>query len=283
MPKQRLIQEIVNDNTAEVESLSGGDMNAVYKVTCKNRTVVVKLNDKNRFPSMFKKEANGLAALRNTETVTIPSTYKVSEIESYQYLVLDYIAAGQTSPLFWRTFGQQLAKLHQHSATHFGFDEDNYIGSLPQSNTKHNNWTDFVITERFMPMVAKAVDDTTISTAEAKQIEAIYMHCNELWPSEPAALIHGDLWSGNFLVDSTHNPVLIDPATYYGHREMDIGMMHLFGGFDDELFEAYHATFPLAAGWKKRLKYNKLYPLLVHLNLFGRSYLSSVLTITRPF
>lgn len=137
--------------------------------------------------------------------------------------------------------------------------------------------------ERIIPLIKLSVDGGIIGSTERKQVESFFRFVDELWPKETPALIHGDLWSGNYMVSKTGRPVLIDPAVYYGHREMDLGMMKLFGGFDHRIFEVYHQAFPLEKGWEKRVPYNQLYPLLVHLCLFGRGYWSSIQNIVRDF
>jgi len=181
-----------------------------------------------------------------------------------------------------------LAAQHLATNNHFGLDYDNYIGTLIQSNKNHTTWDNFLISERFIPQIKLAVDAEIISTNEAKNIEQIFKHITDLWPNESPALLHGDLWAGNFIAGKTNNssiavPYVIDPAAYYGHREMDIGMMFLFGGFDKALFTAYNEIYTLEKGWENRIKYNQLYPLLVHLNLFGKTYFEEIRQIVNPF
>ena len=137
--------------------------------------------------------------------------------------------------------------------------------------------------ERLQPMVEMAVNNGDVNFVEAKIFDKFYLRLNELLPIEKPAFIHGDLWGGNYLCSSEGSPVLIDPAIYYGHREMDIGMMHLFGGFEARLFDYYNEEFPLEKGWRNRIELNQLYPLMVHVNLFGRSYWSRVHNILRQF
>ncbi|MBN4073018.1 fructosamine kinase family protein, partial [Crocinitomix catalasitica] len=169
-----------------------------------------------------------------------------------------------------------LAKLHQCTANDFGLDHTNFIGSLQQQNERKTTWTDFLLTQRFEPMLKMAMDSGHISSSELAQFSKFERHAVDIWPEEPPALLHGDLWSGNYLPAENDEPCIIDPAVYYGHREIDIGMMHLFGGFSNELFEAYNEVFPMEKNWQDRIPYNQLYPLLVHVNLFGRSYWSGV-------
>ena len=128
-----------------------------------------------------------------------------------------------------------------------------------------------------------ATDAGYLSSLELDVFERFYKEVDSIWPKEQPALLHGDLWSGNYMVDSNGNPMLIDPAIYYGHREMDIGMMHLFGGFHSDLFDAYNERYALEKDWPERIRFNQLYYLLVHLNLFGMGYKSQVMNCIRGF
>lgn len=262
--------------------LSGGDINDVYKVTTSDGDFVVKLNDSAKFPGMFEAEARGLVLLQNGG-IRIPEVVKSGVIEKQQFLVLEYLESGTKASNFSEAFGSGLAALHQITQDDFGLNHDNYIGSLPQSNQKHTNWTNFYVQERLEPLVKMAMDSGQLSKTEGRKFDGFYNKLDDLLPFEQPALVHGDLWAGNAMTGSAGEPVLIDPAVYFGHREMDLGMMHLFGGFDKAIFEYYHEFFPLEAGWKQRMPYTQLYPLLVHVNLFGRSYWGSVEQILTPF
>jgi fructosamine-3-kinase len=264
----------------EVERLTGGDINQVYKVIDKGQQFVVKLNHARHFPAMFEKEAAGLALLG--KTVSVPQVENFGQKEGVQYLILAYIQEEDKGTAFWEIFARQLAALHQQSNEHFGLEISNYIGSLVQENTKQSSWQEFLINQRLAPMIEMAVNNGDVNFVEAKVIENFYAKINEIYPDEPPALLHGDLWSGNFL-STRKGPVFIDPATYYGHREMDLGMMQLFGGFDPAVFAQYNDLYPLEKGWEKRIKYNQLYPLLVHVNLFGRSYWEKAAHILAAF
>jgi len=260
-----------------IQPLHGGDINSVYLI---NSSSVVKLNRSDEFPGMFDREAEGLKLL--SSTFHTPEVIQVQADKEWQLLELAYIPEHQKTSNFWNNFGHQLAETHQQSTDEFGLDQDNYIGSLKQLNSKHKNWTTFLIESRLQPMIEMAVNSGEVNYVEAKIIEHFYKRIEEIYPEEAPALIHGDLWSGNYL-SAERGPTLIDPAVYYGHREMDLGMMHLFGGFDNRLFETYHEIYPLEHAWQSRIRYNQLYPLLVHVNLFGRSYWSRVHTILKEF
>ena len=179
--------------------------------------------------------------------------------------------------------GRRLALLHKHSSDHFGLDHNNYIGSLVQSNRKHLSWTDFFREERLNAQVKLARNTGKLDKGVVSSFERFYNKLDEIFPVEPPALVHGDLWGGNFMVNENGVAVIIDPAIYYGNREMDIGMSMLFGGFSNEFYELYNQHYPLQPEWRNRIEYCNLYPLMVHVNLFGGGYLNSVNTILRQF
>ncbi|MCS7012173.1 MAG: fructosamine kinase family protein [Chloroherpetonaceae bacterium] len=231
----------------------------------------------------FQAEADGLRQLQSTNTLAVPTVHLVAATEHDALLVLEYIVQGVPSAKFWETFGEQLAALHRHTQMTFGYVRDNFIGALPQRNRPHSSWVEFFICERLQPMVERAVAAGQMTTNAVQRFESLYPKLPSIFPSEPPALLHGDLWSGNFLCNAQGNPVVFDPAVYFGHREAELAFMHLFGGFDQRLFDAYHCTFPLAPNWRARIDLYNLYPLLVHLNLFGRSYWSAIDTTLRRY
>jgi len=184
---------------------------------------------------------------------------------------------------FWEKFAKQIANLHRHTSNIFGLDHNNYIGSLNQSNKNHNNWIDFFREERLIFQIKMARDNGKIGNDIINMFDGFFLKLDEIFPVEPPALIHGDLWSGNYMVNKNGEPVIIDPAVYYGNREMDLGMTQLFGGFSAEFYKFYNDFFPLENGWKDRLDYCNLYPLMVHVNLFGGGYIQSVKSILKRF
>lgn len=229
---------------------------------------------------MFTKEASGLALLKNANAFKIPEVISVGEIKGTAYMILEYIKGGDKRVDFWKLFGQKLAKQHLITQSVFGLTEDNFIGSLPQYNsTETTNAPIFYIENRLKPQFQIAA----YNGFRFPNIDTFYKNISNEIPDEPPALIHGDLWSGNYLVTSEGTPCLIDPAVAFAPREMDVAMMHLFGVFSDELFTVYNDSFPLQNGWKERLPIWQLYYLLVHLNLFGRSYLPSVTQIINRY
>ena len=221
--------------------------------------------------------------LASAGEIPVPEVVFSGTHNEVAYLVLKFIESTSRKVHFWDDFGRRLARLHKHKAKHFGLDQDNYIGSLPQSNRKHDNWTSFFIKERLEFQVKLAGDQGKINRETIKAFERFYQKIEEIFPEEPASLVHGDLWGGNYMVNENGSAVIIDPAVYYGLREMDLGMSKLFGGFSTEFYEAYHDEYPLEKDWEQRLDYCNLYPLMVHVNLFGGGYLNSVKSILRRF
>ena len=264
-------------------AVSGGDINESYMLETSSGDYFVKKNSLSRFPGMFEKEADGLRLLSKTKVIPVPDVIGVGEENDVAFLVLKYINSAPKHPGFWNTFAKKLAQLHKHTADQFGLDHDNYIGSLYQSNRYHKRWTDFFREERLEAQVKLARDHGAIGKETVQAFERFYNKLDEIFPVESPALLHGDLWGGNFMVDERGEAVIIDPAVYFGHREMDIAMSQLFGGFDLQFYEAYNRHFPLEKGWQQRIDYCNLYPLMVHVNLFGGGYLHSVTSILKQF
>jgi protein-ribulosamine 3-kinase len=262
-------------------SLSGGCINHVHRLKTSQGDFCIKYNLRDRFPGMFIAEADGLDLLKSAGEITVPGVVGTGEAGSYSYILLEYIDSGKRNPQFMQDFGQSLARLHKHTAGYFGHIIDNYMGSLPQSNFKHLTWNSFFVGERLKKQVDLAAG--YFSNSDLSAFDRVYSRLDELIPAEPPALVHGDLWGGNYMVGENGRACLIDPAVYYGHREVDIAMTTLFGGFDDTFYSAYHEEYPLEKGWRQRLDIFKLYPLLIHLNLFGSGYLGSIAGIIRRF
>lgn len=276
------LQKIVaqkNLELLEVKRLSGGDINDVYLLKCTSSDLVIKLNHTDKFPGMFEAEAEGLSILKASESFRIPEIINCG-IESEQaYLLLENIEQGAISNRFWTDFAEQLAKLHRSSNSRFGLDHSNYIGSLTQRNSHHDVASEFYIDERLEPQFS-SVSKQGYSFSD---LGSFYKNISEIIPKENPSLIHGDLWSGNYLVSSKGEPVLIDPAVAFAPREMDLAMMQLFGGFPAKVFSIYNEIFPLTENWESRIPLWQLYYLLVHLNLFGSGYLSRVEQIVKSY
>lgn len=270
-------------NVSSVISVGGGSINDAYKISTNEGDFFVKKNSASRYPQMFEKEALGLKILKDAGEIDIPEVIGLGSSSNDAFLILKFIISASKTDSFWNDFGRQLAGLHKHSNKHFGLNHDNYIGSLHQCNNKHDNWSDFFREERLQKQVILARNSGAIDKGAVMAFDRFYSRLENIFPPEPPALLHGDLWGGNFMVSEKGNTVIIDPAVYYGHREMDLGMSQLFGGFDRQFYNSYNTHYPLENGWEERLDYCNLYPLLVHVNLFGGGYLQSVKTTLRKF
>jgi fructosamine-3-kinase len=267
----------------EAFSLGGGSINDAWRLETDAGRFCLKTNNADRFPSMFEAEADGLRRLRDAGPLRVPEVIAHGEDHDDSFLLMEWVESGNSGPAFWADFGCGLAQLHRHTQEHFGLDRQNYIGSLVQRNAPAGEWPSFFIHQRLEPQLKLARDRKRVEAGMAFRFERLFHQLDKLFPAEPPALLHGDLWSGNFLCDSQGRPVLIDPAVYYGHREMDLAMTKLFGGFDEALYTAYHAEWPLEKGWVERVDLCNLYPLLVHVNLFGGGYVEQVEAVLRRF
>lgn len=263
----------------QVNRVHGGDINETYQLKTDSRSFFLKVNSSKRFPRMFEQEAIGLGALLGTNTIRIPKTIALDEFEDATFLVLEWIEQGSPSTNFWEDFGHQLAALHQTTNDQFGWTQDNFIGTLVQHNQWTNTWSEFFILQRLEPQLNIALQQGKMNLNHVRSFDKLFQKLDGLFPKESPALLHGDLWSGNYIIDEKGHPVIMDPAVYYGHREMDLAMTKLFGGFDSELYESYHEIFPLETNWEERVSLCNLYPLLVHVNLFGGGYVSQVESI----
>jgi protein-ribulosamine 3-kinase len=265
------------------EQVHGGDINNAYWLFTSQGKYFLKVNDSDKYPAMFEKEARGLDMLLKNSSLIIPKVIKCGVCNNYQYLLLEWLEKGSPSKIMWEDFGSALATMHKQPQSYFGLDEDNYIGSLKQLNSSHDEWHSFYTECRVMPLVKILFDAGSYSSADIDKADSFCKNLKSIFPTEPPALLHGDLWSGNFLITSSGNAVIFDPAIYFGHREMDIGMTKLFGGFDQRFYNAYNEAYPLEKDWEKRLELTQLYLLLVHAVLFGGHYVAATKNIISKF
>jgi len=258
-----------------IKPVSGGSINQAYCLLAKNEEYFIKINSKSKFPGMFDAEAAGLNAMARAG-VNVPQVILNGSIADESFLLLEWIEPRRPTAGAPALLGRNLAQMHRSTGDYFGLDHNNYMGSLRQSNTKHQSWSQFFIAERLQPMVKMAADKKLMNLSDIAPFEILYKNLPDLFDEETSSLLHGDLWGGNYLVSADETPYLIDPAISYGHREFDLAMTTLFGRFSNEFYDAYQEAFPLAKDWRQRIDLWNLYPLLVHLNLFGMGYLAQV-------
>jgi protein-ribulosamine 3-kinase len=253
--------------------LGGGSINETSRIETTAGTFVVKSHD--RAPArMFRAEAEGLRAVRASgTTLRVPEVVAIgAESAGRSFIVLEYLAGGRRGADFDESLGR-------------GLEADNFCGDTPQPNPWTGTWVEFYAQSRLGYQLRLAADAGHVSGTERQQVDALISNLAR-WVGEPAngpSLIHGDLWSGNLHSDAEGRPALIDPAAYYAHREAELGMMTLFGGFSPRVFTAYEEAFPLEAGWRDRNGLYQLYHLMNHLNLFGRGYHGQVMSVVRRY
>lgn len=267
------VEAVLGSAIARRRRLAGGDINEAFAAELTDgREVFVKTNRRDT-PGMFPAEARGLRWLADARAVRVPEVLAADDA----FLVLELVKPGRPAASFDEDFGRSLAALHRTGAPEFGLDHDNFIGRLPQSNQPSPSWTEFYRSQRLEPQLKQAVDQGLVPPAFKRGFGRLFARLEELvGREEPPARLHGDLWGGNLMCDEHGAPCLVDPAVYGGHREVDLAMMQLFGGFGPRVFAAYEEAFPLAPGHRERVPLYQLYPLLVHVNLFGGAYVSRV-------
>ena len=271
------IGAVLGSGVEAARPLSGGDINQAYAVTLADgRGLFIKTNA--RSPrGMFAAEARGLGWLAGG-ALRVPRVIAASAPDdAAQFLALELIAEGAPARDFDERLGRGLAALHRQTPAGFGLDHDNFVGRLAQANAPLPTWVEFFRDRRLEAQLRLAVDEGLASGRMRRGFERLFAALDELCgPPEPPARLHGDLWGGNLMTDVMGEPCLIDPAVYGGHREIDLAMMKLFGGFGPRVFAAYQEAWPLADGYRERVALYQLYPLMVHVNLFGGGYVASV-------
>jgi fructosamine-3-kinase len=230
---------------------------------------------------MFVKEANGLTELKKANAVRVPEVIMTGN----DFILLEFINSSSKNKKFFSDFGRKFSELHKFSSNYFGFFEDNYIGANPQVNLpsqdEKNDWVKFYFNKRIL-FQFKLAEKNGYATEELRNgISRIEGKIEDIFSGseEPSSLLHGDLWSGNYMADENGNACIIDPAVYYGHREADLAMTKLFGGFNQDFYKSYNENFPLPDGYNYRENIYKLYHVLNHLNLFGTGYYSQAVSL----
>jgi len=230
---------------------------------------------------MFVAEADGLRELAKANAIRVPSPVCYGEAAGQSWLVTEFIAFGRGSDDSAQLLGRQLAAMHRYTSQQFypsrpfGWTRDNTIGSTPQQNSRTDNWVDFYRERRLRFQFELAARNGFTGLLQAKGerlMESLNVFFTNYVPE--ASLLHGDLWGGNRAFDATGQPVIFDPAVYYGDRETDIAMTELFGGFGADFYAAYQEACPLDAGYSVRKTLYNLYHILNHANLFGGGYAS---------
>lgn len=274
----RILRETGDSSpVTDVRRVSGGDISEAYRVKTSEGTYFVKYNE-NVPDDFFQKEAEGLRLLKETGALRVPDVYGYSHGRSpvQGFIVLEWIE-GRTSRHTEEQLGRGLASLHRSHHDCYGLEADNYIGRLPQPNGWFNDWVDFFREKRLGAQVQLAEERGALPPSRRDKLDRLLASLERWLPryGQPS-LLHGDLWSGNWIAGPGGEPYLIDPAVFYGEREFELAFTELFGGFSPRFYEAYNEVSPLSGSYEERKPLYQLYYLLVHLTLFGETYGPSV-------
>ncbi len=271
-----LIHSAINKNVISLSPVSGGSIASTFRAELDDKSsLFIKVSP--QYNDMFIKEASGFRELKKADAIRVPEVLYASE----EILITEFLPVSSPThrTQFFETFGSQFARLHRQTSDTFGFHENNYIGSTPQINLPQmRSWKEFFILNRLDFQFRLAEKNGHNDKEFVSLFRSLEKQIIRLIPEdgEPPALLHGDLWSGNYLCTEKNIPAIIDPAVYYGHREADLAMTMLFGGFGEKFYTAYNQEYPLNEGWERRMELYKLYHLFNHLNLFGVGFYSQV-------
>ncbi len=260
----------------DLQFFYGGNFNLAVRVKSGHSEYFIKWTQGEHL-GLFEAEANNLQLIKNTGAIDVPSVLGVGTLDEKEYLMMECIQSAEKSANYWSDFGHKLANLHQNTGSlGHGLDYPNFLGAAKQDNAWETNGVQFFIEKRLKKQVDAAVYHRRISAELENRFEVLFEKLPNLIPNENSALLHGDLWSGNAMVNDRGEITLVDPCSYFGLREAELAFTTMFGGFPTEFYEAYHRTFPIEKGFHERIPLYNLYPLMVHVNLFGEGYLPAV-------
>lgn len=280
-----VIADVISEQTRQqfspsrVMPVGGGDINENYFLEGEDQKYFVKIN--RRHYQLFAAEAQALEQIQATHTIRVPAVVAQGITQQFAFLVLEALPLSANQDASQFTLGEQLASLHRVSASKlsdglYGWPSENFIGSTPQYNQPRQSWADFWHKNRLQPQLTMAYTNGFSDVLRAYEKELLAR--SDILLAEhhpPPSLVHGDLWSGNAGCLQDGTPVIFDPASYYGDREVDLAMTELFGGFSAGFYRGYTRSWPLSADYEKRKPLYNLYHMLNHLNVFGGGYLGS--------
>ncbi len=275
---RRFIERDLGQNVLDIAPLSGGAIARAARIQTDSQLLFAKwtAGDGEAPRQMFHTEARGLWAIEETQAIRVPQVRWVSD----DFLLLHFVTSHpRPNATHHARLGRELARLHRHTTTSFGvpafgFERDTFLGRWRQPNAARAHWSDFFRDARLAPQIKWADSEERLPPERLGKLKRVlndvpkYLDGLESVPS----LLHGDLWSGNFLIDEFGAPVIFDPAVYFGEREIEIAYAELFGGFQDSFFAAYNEEWPLQNGYERRRPLHQLFHLLNHLNHFGEKY-----------
>lgn len=279
---QQQAEKDLGSRLEKLDRVGGGDFAESYSAVLESGATVFIKTHSSPPPNHFSTEAAGLSWLRDAAAVPVPEVLGVND--DPPYLAIEWIDEGRGNRQTEERFGTALAGLHQNFESCFGREDSRSTGSLGLPNEPCCDWATFYATQRLLPLVRIAQDRSALPKDCLQRIEGLTAILPELVDNnETASRLHGDLWAGNRLIDRHGVSWLIDPAAHGGHREFDLAMMRLFGGFGEDAFRAYHETYPLASGWETRVLLHQLAPLIVHAIKFGGHYVGSTVKAVQSY
>ena len=261
--------------------VGGGCINSAFHLRTNSDQWFLKWSNGDHAKPMFKAEQFGLKLL-SQHYPKVPEVVDLLPLCGGYGLRMEYLQQAPASATHDERFGQALAELHRFTSEKFGLSQSNYIGSLEQRNLMSTNWATFYWSERLEPQIKMALSSNLLDKDEAIRLEQMIPVIEDFSKGSSPSLLHGDLWSGNYMHVAS-GTAIFDPAVYFGFREMELAFTQMFGGFGTSFYSAYQATWPLDYGYEQRQPVWLLYPLLVHLNLFGRSYWQQLREILKRY
>jgi fructosamine-3-kinase len=266
-----VLTDVLGAAIVDTRPVHGGDVAMAYALDLDDGRRVFAKTHPVAPPEFFVTEATGLTWLREAAAVAVPEVLAYSD-DPPNHLVLEWIVEGRAAASTEADLGGALAALHRTGAPGFGREDRRTTGSRGLPNEPTPTWAEFYAASRLLPLARLARDGRALDDATIGRLERLATRLDQFDTGEPPARLHGDLWAGNRLVDERGRSWLVDPAAHGGHREFDLAMMRLFGGFGPDCFAAYADTFPLHAGWEERVSLHQIAPLVVHAVKFGGSY-----------
>lgn len=278
--KLHIKKDVVID---EFQFFYGGNFNLAVRVKLKSDEFFIKWNQGDH-QGLFEAEAKNLNLLDQSKTIQVPEVIGVGAIDEKEYLMLECIPTGEINTNYWQDFGQKLALMHLNTSSKgHGLEYTNYLGAAEQKNDWKVNGVDFFIENRLKNQIEIAVYNRKIDLEMENKFKQLFEKLPDIIPNETSSLLHGDLWSGNAMVNNVGQVVLVDPSCYYGLREAELAFTTMFGGFDKKFYESYHEAYPIEKGFHERIPLYNLYPLMVHVNLFGEGYVPAVQKILSSY
>ncbi|RYG74260.1 fructosamine kinase [Lentibacillus lipolyticus] len=271
-----------HSSVKQAKRVAGGSINESYFVETEEQQYFIKYHH-DPPARFFELEARGLDLIRQTNSIAVPEVYAYSDDKEGAFLVMEWVEGGHAHDTQWK-LGERIARMHQTFGDNHGFADDTFIGTLPQPNGLFSSWLDYYRDRRLKAQLTLGTERGCITGKRRERLERLLMNLEKWVPAnvEPSYL-HGDLWGGNWLAGQEGEPYVIDPSFLYGDRHFELAFTELFGGYAGDFYKAYQDRFPLSPDYEDVKPVYQLYYLLVHLNIFGEAYGSSVDTILKRY